>query len=92
MTTIFRCPAQLRAPDSRRAGRTTAMSQAQTVRVPRCDFTIQFVWKETPMDKRLEALDKQKQNRAGKTACDGQSRTAGGPPAGANDECQMTNV
>ena len=32
----------------------------QTITARRCDFTIQFVWKETPMDKRIEQREKQK--------------------------------
>ncbi|HEX3999970.1 MAG TPA: type IV pilus assembly protein PilM [Pirellulales bacterium] len=37
-----------------------AGAQPQTVPVMRCDFTLQFVWKETPIDKRMELLEKQK--------------------------------
>ena len=59
-------------------GAVAANAAPDTVTVPRCDFTIQFIWKETPMDKRLEEKDKQKQNAEGEKP----PATAGIPPAG----------
>jgi type IV pilus assembly protein PilM len=55
--------------------------KAQTVSVMRQDFVIQFAWKETPMDKRSEEIEKQKRNSESEktpamstTASTGQSR------------------
>jgi len=47
-------------PGANPAGPRAAVAAADTVTVPRCDFKIQFIWKETPMDKRLEEREKQK--------------------------------
>jgi type IV pilus assembly protein PilM len=66
-------------PGSNAAGAQGPAANPQTVSAPRCDFTIQFVWKETPMDKRLE--EKEKQKPTGEP--DKPPATAGVKPAGA---------
>src|SRR5580698_685607 len=59
-------------------GTVTVSGAPDTVTVPRCDFTIQFVWKETPLDKRLEEKEKQKKSGEGEKP----PATAGIPPVG----------
>ena len=53
-------------PDPQQAGAQGGDAKGLAVTVRRCDFTIQFAWKETPMDKRKEALDKQKKTESEK--------------------------
>jgi hypothetical protein len=47
-------------PEAGAGRRPDADGKAQSVTAPRCDFRIQFVWKETPIDKRIEEREKQK--------------------------------
>jgi len=51
------------------------------VTVLRTDFTLQFVWKETPMDKRIEAVEKQRKSQAEKATVPGAPGAAIAPGA-----------
>ena len=47
-------------PEAGGSRRPDAAANGQIVTAQRCDFRIQFVWKETPIDKRIEEREKQK--------------------------------
>jgi hypothetical protein len=66
------------APEGTQAQHDDPDDNPRSLKVPRCDFKLQFIWKETPMDKRLEEKEKQQQNAGPEKP----PATAGVAPAG----------